>query len=93
MIGFVYSQVLTEPGQILNPLWKLLDKYLGKYPFIFKPIIDCYKCVSGQMFLWTYLVISYYVGYVNWVELIYGICLTIFIAMILNFINDRIKNT
>ncbi len=56
IVAFVYSEVLTEPGMALNWLFHLLNKLPE---FLFKPLIGCFKCVSGQMALWVFL-------YFNW---------------------------
>lgn len=89
VIGYVYSIVLTEPDQVLYPVWKFLDRIL--HPVIFKPVMDCYKCVAGQIALWFYLVeygaLSFKVTFFH----IYFICLTIFISIMLNKIYERIK--
>lgn len=52
VIGFVIAEILTEPEMILYPLYKFLDSKIGKYPYLFKPIIGCGKCVAGQVGLW-----------------------------------------
>lgn len=93
VIGFVYSIVLTEPDMILYPVWKFLDRNLP--PELFKPLMDCYKCVCGQIALWVGLIIIYD-GTTDTVfktvfAHIYFICLTIFISIILNKIYERTK--
>ena len=43
---------------ILGPLVKLIDPFFNKNAFlkwIYKPIIDCGYCNSGQLGLWIYL--------------------------------------
>jgi hypothetical protein len=78
IIAFVYSEILTEGGMILNGLYKFLEKHLGKYPYIFKPLIDCSKCVAGQIALWVYLFIPEY----NLFQHAAVICLSIYLLML-----------
>lgn len=63
VFAFVYSNVLTEPNQIFNSLYKRLnvlfktqERYvLGKGPhWLFKILIHCEKCIGGQIALWMY---------------------------------------
>lgn len=66
--AFVYSNILTQPSEIFSSLYGRLDAFfgndkrycvgLGPHP-IFKMIIGCEKCVSGQMALWIFLFLSY----------------------------------
>ena len=95
VIAYTYSVILTSPGMFLDWWWKLLDKLIGKYPVIFKPIIDCYKCVAGQMILWAYIIKVFVLKQILFsaFELIYLICITIFFSLILNFIHDKVKET
>ncbi len=89
--GFVYSIILTEPDMILYPVWKFLDNRL--HPVIFKPLMDCYKCVCGQIALWMGLFIIHDNSDLMRVFThLYFICLTIFVSIILNKIYERIKN-
>lgn len=76
IIAFVYSDVLTEPKMILNPLYLELEKILPEQ--IFKPIIGCFKCVAGQMALWSYIFIFDY----NFIMHVFFICLTIYLSKI-----------
>lgn len=79
VIAFVYSEILTEGGMILNPWYKFLEKHISKYPFIFKPLIDCSKCVAGQIALWVYIFIP---GRYNIFQHAAVICLSIYLAML-----------
>lgn len=66
---------------ILNGWYKFLEKRIGKYPFIFKPAVDCAKCVSGQMALWVYLVKCW--GGYDLIDHIFTVSLSIFLAIAL----------
>ncbi len=81
VIAYVYSVVLTEPEMILNSWYRFLEKYIGDYQWLFKPLIDCYKCVAGQMALWSYPILTQHYT-------IFGhlttICMTIFISIIID---------
>ncbi len=56
VVAYVYSVVLTQPGMLLATLFSKVTAYINERPeheWIFKPVILCYKCVCGQMALWT----------------------------------------
>lgn len=91
VIGFVYSQVLTEGGMIFNGLWTFLEKHTPAW--LFKPIIDCYKCVCGQIALWTgFYFVNYSRPVIEIISLhVYFICLTILISILINELYQRIK--
>ena len=55
IIAFVYTIILVDNDMILFNFKGFLYKKIGKYPIIFKPIIDCEYCVAGQMAFWYYL--------------------------------------
>jgi hypothetical protein len=58
IVAYIYSDVLTEGGMILNGLYVWLDS--KKIPdWLFKPLIGCYKCVAGQMALWSFFVVNF----------------------------------
>lgn len=62
--AFVYSQLLTEPGQLLAWWGNFLDRFFqndrryvqgyGPHP-VYKLLIGCTRCVSGQFALWFFL--------------------------------------
>jgi hypothetical protein len=80
IIAYVYSVILTEPGMILNGVYRYLEG--RKLPdWLFKPLIDCYKCVSGQLALWSYFFLT---SKYNPFEHIFFICFTIFISILLD---------
>ncbi len=64
----VYSYILTQPGEIFGWLFGKLNEFfktdertsqgLGPHP-LFKMIMWCEKCVSGQMSLWLFLIINW----------------------------------
>jgi len=59
VVAYIYSVILTEPGMILNLLYRWLDSMneKGTLPdWLFYPLIGCSKCVSGQIALWYYVV-------------------------------------
>lgn len=63
--AFVYSNILILPGEIFGKLYGKLDVFFktderaaeGKpvHP-VFKMIMQCEKCVSGQMALWIFMI-------------------------------------
>lgn len=58
VLAFTYTNILTEPNQIFNGLYKKLDSLFngttGKKHWLFKIIIHCEKCFAGQTALWLY---------------------------------------
>ena len=58
--GYVYASHLTDGGQILNGWYNFLDRKIGTESdnpqmWLFMPLVGCYKCVTGQMALWSFL--------------------------------------
>lgn len=103
--AFVYSHILTQPGEIFGSLYGFLDKFFntdkrfckgkGLHP-IFKMIMACPKCVSGQLSFW-YFMAHYYTGYssgipsfiYNAFEHVIFTCTTIFITVIIKSIYEK----
>lgn len=66
--AFTYSYILTQPNEIFGKLYGIFntlfktDKRIsagkGVHP-LFKMIMWCEKCVSGQMALWIFLAFHY----------------------------------
>lgn len=63
IFAFVYSYILTQPQMLLNSTYRRLDVFFktkerkekGKPIFwLFKIILQCEKCVAGQIALWLY---------------------------------------
>jgi hypothetical protein len=77
---------------IFNWLWNYLEPKLPNW--LFKPLIDCYLCVCGQMALWSgFYFVDYKRPIFETVSLhAYYICLTIFISIIINKIYEEIKS-
>jgi hypothetical protein len=53
-VAYVYSQVLTMPDMILNKVHNHVDRYFPKW--LSYPLIVCFKCVSGQLAFWYYII-------------------------------------
>ena len=98
--AFVYSNILTQPTELLSSAYRYLDtlfqndkRYcngLDMHP-IFKMIIGCEKCVSGQMALWIFLFFNYK-NYFELSTLIYHVLfigLTIFTTTIIKSIYSK----
>lgn len=70
VIGYCWTEILTEPGEIFGWVKKILHRLLmeggRKLEFIYKPIIGCQLCNSGQ---WA-LCIS--IGYSWWMSVFTG---------------------
>lgn len=87
--AFVYSNMLTENGMIFHGLFEYLEERLPEW--IFKPLIGCQYCVSGQWSLWFFLYygifeVSDYVFYIH----IWFILQTIFVTKIVTEIYYRV---
>lgn len=83
VIGFVWCIILTDNGMIFNGLNRYLhdklntqqQKLEAKYSWIYKIVIGCEKCFSGQFALWTYIGLSVY-GSINYCIIGHIICVT-----------------
>ncbi len=51
IVGFVWAEILTQPGHIFNWLFNYIDKNFQTW--ISKPLGGCALCVTGQIALWT----------------------------------------
>jgi hypothetical protein len=51
-VAVVYTEVLINPGMILDWWDKFLHKHFKK-EWILKPLIDCVYCFGGQLALWS----------------------------------------
>lgn len=94
LVAYVYAEMLTEPGMILN--W--LHAYLSRLPdIIFKPLIGCYKCVAGQMAFWVYPLFVGYTGtsiqsyFERLGNHLFFVSLTIFTSWIISKAADRLN--
>lgn len=79
VVAYVYSQVLTDSGMLLNRVYNWSERTLPGW--LFKPVIGCYHCVSGQMAFWYYLIIAIALNRFQYdpFQHILFICLTIFL--------------
>lgn len=87
ILGFVYTNLLTEPEMILNPLYNWIQCKLTSACHVswwrkalFKIIIHCEKCFSGQFAFWFYL-ITEFKSY-SFIEHVFFVAFTIFIVSI-----------
>lgn len=55
VVAYVYAIILTDGEMLLYSFKGFLYKRIGKYKIIYKPLIDCEYCVSGQIGFWWYL--------------------------------------
>lgn len=56
VIAYVYSVLLTRNGMLLGVVYGWLTQIEAERPameWLFKPLMTCVYCVSGQMALWT----------------------------------------
>lgn len=79
IIAFVYAEILVNGGEILNGWYKFLERHIGHKPWLFKPLVDCSKCVSGQLAFWYYVIFYYYTY--NVVEHAFLVCAAILFTL------------
>jgi hypothetical protein len=86
VLGVVYSEILTSPGELLYKVYDFKRFILYKYvkneqtaEYILKPLGGCAKCTSGQLAFWVFL----FMGNYNIFAHILFISFTILIALIL----------
>lgn len=99
-VGFIYTVVLTRPGEIFSGLYRRLNERFNKidectwrkhdHP-LFKILIGCEKCNSGQLALWTY---PLFIGIRNYEPLhimyhLFAISTAILFSIILNSIYQK----
>lgn len=64
--GIVWTTILTDKGMIFNFIDKFLfmrlntkkQQYEGNYSFLYKIVIGCERCFTGQLALWTFLYLT-----------------------------------
>lgn len=54
--GTCFSCLLTKPGMLLGPFDYLASESLPEW--LYKPLIGCQFCVSGQWFFWIYILLA-----------------------------------
>jgi hypothetical protein len=86
IVAFVYTEILTEQGMILNWLHSIITKLPAT---LHKPLISCAYCVSGQMALWLFL-------YLNWSDYsllkhVMFVSLTIFFTHVIMTANYKLN--
>lgn len=95
----VYLNILIKPSMILGPFAKFMNVYFGplrkkgEIKWIFKPVIGCDYCVTGQFALWTFLFKTPLENY-DILNHIGFICLAIFVVELIKTMqNGRIEET
>lgn len=98
--AYVYAVVLIAPGMILHPFYKCICKWwlLRKKieneieveieSWFYKPLIGCYKCVSGQFAFWSYLYWAISDNVYHLGHHIFCVCLSILLSITINKINS-----
>lgn len=57
VVGYVYSEILTAEGMILARFRDICEENLRRSAF--KPLIGCFKCVTGQLAMWLFIVVQW----------------------------------
>jgi hypothetical protein len=91
--GYTYSIILTDPGMILDKWFIFLQSMLEeKHEKWFNVLVNCPKCVSGQLALWGFFFTPYFTGF-NSIHLhILFIVITIWFTLVLNKFYIWLKN-
>lgn len=88
VVGFVYAYKLTQPGMLLVGWYNWLNHLIGpasgdvlagkkgRAQWLFKPLIGCYDCVTGQVALWGYLVVFW--EHYNLMHHLVVVCLSLY---------------
>lgn len=87
IIAYVYADMMTEPEMIFDRLYDKLENSLPTW--LFKPVVGCSKCVSGQIALWHYLFLSSFDYDIE--QHIFIICLTILLTSTIKETHTWIK--
>lgn len=100
VLAFIYTNVLTQAGEVFGALYSKLYRYfksdereqqgLPKHP-LFKVLIDCEKCVAGQIAMWSYLIINFnqYICFISVLKHFLFVSLTIFAVIIIKSIYTK----
>lgn len=97
LLGFVYTNVLTEAGMIFSPLYKWLNLSIFKndkredYHWLFKIIIHCERCFTGQLALWWYVFRIKPANIDGLMLMLFFIAFSILVAYTLNLIFQLLK--
>lgn len=59
--AYTYSIELTAAGMLFGKLDAYLEETLPEW--LYKPLIGCAKCVSGQLSFWGYFYFCNYIGF------------------------------
>lgn len=86
--AFTLTEILTEPGMILNWLYLRICKLPA---WLNKPLISCSYCVAGQWSLWLYLVL-YWPEY-NLLHHIAYVTTSIFFVHVFISLNYKLNGT
>ena len=76
VVGYVYSEILTDTGMILHGLRNWSESNLKRW--LYKPLIGCFKCVIGQLSLWVYMITQW--SSYSLTEHVFTVCASILIA-------------
>lgn len=88
--AFVFSNMLTASGMILNRLLEYSEEKLPEW--LHKPLIGCQYCVAGQWALWFFLYYGIFeVDYAIYIH-IWFIMQTIFVTKIITEFYYRVLN-
>ena len=104
VFSFVYCIVLTEPEMLLNGLYKWMDGLFatdlraefgkGKH-WLFKVLIACEKCNSGQIALWLFLYKNWYYYIIDPFQTllnhVFFISFTIFLTTIVKITHTKLN--
>lgn len=106
IFAYVYSNLLTEPNQILSGVYKKLysffktDKRLmeGRGPhWLFKILIHCERCIAGQLALWFTLFGNWFSILIEpdafmFFKVIFSITFAILMTIIIKALTNKIIN-
>jgi hypothetical protein len=87
LVAVVYSVILTEPGMLLADVHYWCEQHLPSW--LFMPLIGCYRCVTGQMALWYYMM-KYWTTY-DPITHLAAITVAIYLSVVYNYIYERIQ--
>ncbi len=73
-----HTAVLTQPGQIFAPVYRWLDARLNytngqrneEDHWLFKVLVGCEKCNSGQLALWSFIGVVLILYWGRWIVLL-----------------------
>lgn len=99
VIAYMYAGVLTEPGHIFSKWKNYWDEtlnvkyedgtYMYRMHWIYDPLVGCALCVSGQMMLWSLVILYFYPDFMLFINICFHIMSAIAIVYLFKNLDKK----